>query len=823
MSKVQFATKNPRFPVAEDLYGLFFEDINRSGDSGLYPEMLRNRSFEDSILPEGCTAIDGTYGFVTPKGWKDQFGGGEGLDRWLDGIEPTPIPAWYSENADMELDYADTLNSKRQAALKVKLQPGGSIYNIGYRGVPAEDGKSCNFYMFAKAPETVKLTLTIEKKSGEILAQTEVEVKVGDTYERYDASLTVSGSDYDAIFRISAAEGGEAVFGFMSLMPAETYKGHGLRKDLMEMLEGTHSKFLRFPGGCIVEGFTKETMMRFPNIIGPVWERPSHQLLWHYRTTNGLGYHEYFQMCEDLKLEPMYVINCGLTCQARCPEYIEGEELDELLQEACDAIDYATAPADSKWGKVRAEAGHPEPFGMKYVEIGNENHSEPYVKRYKIFYDALKEKYPDIIFISNIHTEEHGCTTEVVDEHYYSTPEFFYLNQNMFESYDRNGPEIFVGEYAVTSGNDVGNLYSALTEAVYLLGIERNQDIVTLTSYAPLLQNVDYTGWYPDLIAFNNHQTFGIPLYYVIQMMAANRGKEVLEVQTEGPQVYSENVGIPGFVAYRNGVTLKNVECQGEKAQVSHQIVGETVEENGEWKLKTGFNMDLESFPGVENHKKDICYVTFGEEASEKNVFEADVKIDSPDIPVSVTLWNYHCPMLFCLDETEKRSKEWSPVYTEHYSWTIQNGVATPELAHWSQDKPIGESVEVPVKYGEYTHIKVETRHDGFDCYIDGEMVQSVQFESHPSMAAAVTQDEDEVIVKIVNLSDKPDAVEIAADCDLQSDYIAEVLTADSPKAENDFEAPRKVAPQTKMLTGASGNFVYEAPAFSMNVVKLKK
>ena len=205
-------------------------------------------------------------------------------------------------------------------------------------------------------------------------------------------------------------------FGYSSLIPDDTFLGHGLRKDLVNMLKDTSSRFLRFPGGCIVEGFTKETSMHFYNTIGPEWKRPSHNLMWHYRTTNGLGYHEYLQLCEDLHLEPLYVINCGLTCQGRRGVLIEGDELTQWLQEAIDAIEYAIAPEDTYWGSKRAAAGHPAPFSMTYVEIGNENLGSEYISRYKFFYQKLKSKFPDIKFIANIHVENEGLDADLVDE-----------------------------------------------------------------------------------------------------------------------------------------------------------------------------------------------------------------------------------------------------------------------------------------------------------------------------------------------------------------------------------------------------------------------
>ena len=370
----------------------------------------------------------------------------------------------------------------------------------------------------------------------------------GTDYQRFDLTLCPDHTDPDARFTLKSSSGGSLNLGFTSLMPRDTYKGHGMRKDLMEMLQNTSSRFLRFPGGCIVEGFTRETAVRFPHMIGPVWERPSHNLMWHYRTTNGLGYHEYLQICEDLGLEPMYVINCGITCQGRKPELFEGDELEQWIQEAFDAIDYATAPADSRWGRLRAQAGHPEPFKLTYLEIGNENDKDVYFSRYEKFYHAIHERYPQIKLISNTHTENRGLPTQIVDEHLYSTADTFVTASNKYRNYDRKGPRIFIGEYAVTSGLDIGNLKSALAETMYLMEAEKNQDIVRLTAYAPLFQNVDYTAWYPNLIAFNNHTCFGIPFYHALSMLSRNHGKSLLRTEADFRSGYPEPEGLNGLI-----------------------------------------------------------------------------------------------------------------------------------------------------------------------------------------------------------------------------------------------------------------------------------
>lgn len=543
MSKLKIKTKERRFETARDLYGIFFEDINRAGDGGLYPEMLRNRSFEDSVLPEGYIQQEDGIHVKTVSGWLDEFCNGEGLCRWVkdNNIPETEIPAWYTHNAKMELELTDTLNEHRDAALRIQFEKDGSLTNTGYCGISVKAGESYSLYLFAKAKEEIGLDIAIEYQ-GKVLTGNSLVVS-GREYTRYDMKLTAAEDCHEAQLTISCKEGGEILLGFISLMPDNTYMGHGLRTDLVEKLKGMSPKFMRFPGGCIVEGTTPSTAMRFRDTVGPAWERPSKLFVWHYRSTLGLGFHEYLQLCEDLGMEPMYVCNCGMTCQGRKSVLLEGEALDEMVQDTLDAIEYAIGSKESKWGRLRASMGHPEPFKMTYLEIGNENWGPDYEKRYNMIYKKVKELYPQIKTIANEHVEKNGCPAECVDEHFYNTTEFFAERVNYYDDYDRKGPKIFVGEVAVNEGNYMGQLYAALGEAAFLMGIEKNQDIVTLASYAPLFENVNYRAWYPNLIRFNNHQSLGIPTYYVWKMFGQNRGEYVVRSEDEGGQCSLEEFG----------------------------------------------------------------------------------------------------------------------------------------------------------------------------------------------------------------------------------------------------------------------------------------
>lgn len=829
MSKITIKTQEKRFPVAKDLYGLFFEDINRSGDSGLYPEMIRNRSFEDSIPPERCTLSEDAATFTTPLGWQDQFNGGEGLPRWVreDGIRFTPVPGWYTENAEMSLDAEDKLNPKRLVSLDVKFAPGGKVYNIGFAGVPQETGKIYNFYMFAKAVDApVNVTVAIECECGRIYAEKTFTVSAN-SFCRYDASFAAVADDKNARLVLKSCCGGEVKFGFTSLMPADTYNGHGLRTDLMQILKDMNPKFLRFPGGCIVEGFTYETAMRFSNTIGPVWERPSHILMWHYRTTNGLGYHEYLQMCEDLDLEPMYVFNCGLTCQGRAPELFEGEELQGLLQEAIDAIEYATAPADSKWGKVRAAAGHPEPFKMTYVEIGNENHGEEYNTRYKMCYDELKKRFPFIKYISNTHTEKDGLPTEMADEHFYNSTEFFAENMHMYDTYPRKeegAPEIFVGEFAVTVGA-TGQLYAALGEAMFMVGMERNQDIVSLASYAPLFENVHYIAWYPNLICFDNTKSYTIPTYYAWKLFGNNRGKDVVVSQDETATLYRKVKGMPSIMG-TPGTKFRNAVFNGKAVKPYVEISGHVCEENGIFTTLEATDDQIDPRmrrPGSPD-PKDRVFIALGEEQDEQVVngtFEVEVFAEEGKA-LNLGIFTSRAPKsVFVIDETRKE-KDWEIMRVQPFNWILSDGESRVTEGRWMRQTDLVAPAAVKLNYGEYNTLKYEATAESIKLYVNGQLVQTAIVPNFPKIASVTTDTEDQIIVKIVNIGDTAEPVEIDLDCDVLPDYEVKFFTGD-PTAENTLDNPTNVHDEAKAATGAAKNFVFEAPASSINVLLLKK
>lgn len=813
MNQISVETKKRRFKTSKDLYGIFFEDINRVGDGGLYPEMIRNRSFEDSVVPDECEIVEGGKYFITPTGYKCAFNNGEGMDSWYESIAPTKIPGWYvtEENTDIEiaLDEKDILNKSRRCSLAVMFKAEdtrNTVYNVGYAGLNIQKEAKYNFFMFAKAIKGNQIVeVSLRSKCGKMVYATQTIVVNSEDFTRYDCMLTANNTDVEGTFHITSKQKGILKIGFSSLMPVETYKMriNGLRKDIVELLDGMNSSFLRFPGGCIVEGLTKETALRFKNTIGPVWERPSHWLLWFYRTTNGLGFHEYLQLCEDIDLEPMYVINCGMTCQHRKVEYFNDQLVEEFLQDAINAIEYATAPADTYWGGLRAKNGHPEPFKLKYVEIGNENYGEEYNKRYLKFYRALKAKFPDVILISNTHTELDGLPTEIVDEHFYNDTEFFASNHNKFDHYDRSGPKIFVGEYAVTNNRVNASLYSALGEAVFLTGIEKNQDIVTMSCYAPLFMNSSYTSWYPNLIIFNNHESYGIPSYYMLQMLCENRGDYVVECDVKTNTVTEKKFGRVGLYGEKAGVVFSNVAIGGRKQDtITANITGELTVEDGEYTSLT-----------------DDAWCLFGEEKAVDYTFSADVTFSGDSRSCKMSVWNERLESVGDIYQPY-----WAPKRIKGYNWSIVNGESYIEGIKRSAVQFTTPKIKVEIDYNTVNNMKMIAKNNTIECYLNGKLVNTYTVEPFPAITSVATVDDsaNEVIIKIINISSNDETVKINLDQHVNSTTAkGSILVSDDRNDVNSFDNKYNVTPKQFMLNNVSSEFEYHAPKYSFTVLRV--
>ncbi|MBK6281604.1 MAG: carbohydrate binding domain-containing protein [Draconibacterium sp.] len=510
--------------IQPDMYGVFFEDINFGADGGLYAELIKNRSFEFDQPFVGWTP----FGDVSVKSENPCF-------------ERNPHYVQMNESG---------------------LRRGTGLENEGFRRIGFKQNAGYNFSFYGRSNDggEKKFRIELVNSQEEIIGKTDILVQ-GKEWKKYSVSLKAGVTDAKGKLRLVLETPGIVDIDHISLFPAETWKNreNGLRKDLLEALYDLNPGVFRFPGGCIIEGNTLETRYQWKNSVGPVENRPLNENRWNYTfkhrffpdyyQTYGLGFYEFFLLSEDIGAEPLPVVSCGLACQYESTECVAVGDLQPYIDDALDLIEFANGPVDSKWGKIRAEMGHPEPFNLKYIAIGNEQWGESYVERLVPFMEALRKKYPEIKIIGTAGPAPDGehfnylwpkmkeLKVDLVDEHYYRSPEWFLENAERYDSYDRNGPKVFAGEYAAHHRSRNNNAVSAISEAAFMTGLERNADIVHLATYAPLFAHVDAWQWKPDMIWFDNLSVVRTPNYYVQQMYAQNAGTHVLPIKQEGKNI----------------------------------------------------------------------------------------------------------------------------------------------------------------------------------------------------------------------------------------------------------------------------------------------
>lgn len=829
VTRIQIKTADSDRKTAPDLFGLFFEDINRGGDGGLYPEMLRNRTFEDSIPPEDCDLLEnGMFGQVVDnrRGWSCPFNNGEGKKDWAEREEKTDIPAWYADGAKIFLEREETLNPARKAALRIRFRQGGSVRNTGYHGISVKAGGKLKLIIFAKTPQDpVIVRSMVIDRNGDRLAEALLSIDSHE-YKQYDAEL-LPERDADGCSFALEIQGGkepELVLGFTSLMPEDTYMGHGLRKDLCQKLKDSGARFLRFPGGCVVEGYAKSQMMKFSDTIGHAWERPQYSLMWYFRTTNGLGYHEFLQLCEDLRIEPMYVCNCGMSCQARGAYYEEGGELDAWIGEAMDAIAYATAPADTYWGKKRSENGHPAPFRLRYVEIGNENMGEKYVVHYRKFYHTLKKAYPQITFLANEWVRDPDAPVEIVDEHYYDTPEFFAENRDWFDHYGKDHPPVFVGEYQAFQGKHTATLYSALCETMFLMDMEKNPEKVLLSAYAPLMQNTDYTAWYPSLIVFDQKRSCAIVSYYTAAMMAKTHGTNLASVENDSPSMCFVYPGVFGIAAGKQGgVHFRRIRVNGEKQAPGRVLGGNFRDEelSGDWEEKEYFFGPLEEEVKGFAPAETVQRINFGGIPSNEGSLEGEIFLDE-GASVTLTMLNRQEPAYLFTEENGGK-EVWNGRTIRSYNWTLdgQTSCIWQTVLFWEKD--MGDRLPCRVPSGRWVRCGIDVTADTITVKVDGDVIQTVLRPSVPVDDCSCVMDEKNLYVRIVHLAPEAGDIRIRIDEAVEDEYTAEILSSEDPDVRNTLDEPERIVPVKEKRSGASGDFVYRAGPYSFSVLTLRK
>lgn len=575
----------PLHSISPLLNGVFFEDINFAADGGLYAELMQNRSFE---------------------------------------FAPDPLYAWekVGETAVLSVENDRPLNSNNTNFLRLRTtQPANGVANGGFNGIPIEANSDYVFSVYAREGKvfygklTVKLVSSTEKLLGHCTLS-----GLTQNWKKFTKVIHSSGADERAKLVVTLNNPGYADLDMISLFPKHTFKNHpnGLRADLAQMIANLRPSFVRFPGGCIVEGKNLANRYEWKDTIGDVSARRQNWNLWQhsingvtipYFQSYGLGFFEFFQFCEDINAEPLPVLNCGMSCQFRDAELVPEDQLAPYIQDALDLIDFANGPVTNAWGAKRAEMGHPAPFHLKFIGIGNEQWGDEYFKRYPLFHNAIKAKYPDIQIVTSAGPSSDGKwfdmarewfkkqPVDLVDEHYYKSPLWFMENESRYDSYDRRGPKIFAGEYAAHSAHRRNNLEAALAEAAFMTGLERNSDVVIMSSYAPLLARTGWNQCPVNLIWFNSSVVYGTPSYYVQMLFGRNRGDVLLPIETVDNRLPAQRLFVTASRDTKDRqIILKVVNPGKQTAEAAITIKGRSdIDRTGKGEMVTGLDLQDEN------------------------------------------------------------------------------------------------------------------------------------------------------------------------------------------------------------------------------------
>ena len=563
-------------PIQPTMWGVFFEDINMGADGGIYAELVKNRSFE----------------FIRPMmGWK--------------------VLGKPQTEGDFVVENRNPSNTANPRFLHVTLHDAakGSIglNNEGFKGMGVKSGLRYYFSVKYRQPSAnIKMWVELVKANGQSLGSAQVPVAAtGDNWKKDSVSFQVTATEPKASLNVWFEGDGAIDLDMVSLFPEDTWKHRpgGMRADMIQLLADMKPGFIRFPGGCIVEGFDLSQRYQWKKTIGPLEERQLIVNRWNtefahrpspdYFQTFGLGFFEYFQLAEDIGAEPLPILNCGMACQFNSAEVVPTSQLDPYVQDALDLIEFANGDASTPWGKRRADMGHPAPFNLKMMGVGNENWGPQYLERLKIFTRAIKAKYPDFKLVNSsgtdpngdrfdyLNKELRGMKADIIDEHYYRRPEWFLQNASRYDNYDRNGAKIFAGEYAAQSDKTVSvknqnNWQTAVAEAAFMTGMERNAGVVVMASYAPLFANAEGWQWTPDLIWVDNLRTYGTPNYYVQKLFSTNKGTHVVPVVWNNETIAGKDslYASAALDKNTNEVIVKVVNASGKAQNHAVQVSG---------------------------------------------------------------------------------------------------------------------------------------------------------------------------------------------------------------------------------------------------------
>ena len=788
-AEIRVDVDQPGAPLGPLLYGLFFEDINHGADGGLYAELLQNRSFE--YHPRSKPEHDALFA------WEKVEQGGARVR--LDVSAGNPIHPNNPHHLDL--------------AVEGEAEGAGGVRNLGFNGIRIDAGARYDVSLHARATGwtgSAELTVSLELPDGRSAGSIVLGPVRGD-WTRLEGVLRSDHSADDARLVVTTSGRGRLSLDMVSLFPQDTWRGRkqGLRKDLVQALHDLRPGFLRFPGGCIAHGSGLANQYRWKDSVGDIAERKANWNLWGYHQTYGLGYFEYFQLCEDLGATPLPVIPVGVSCGFQAPgvECVPMADLPAYIQDALDLVEFATGPVDSTWGSVRARMGHPAPFDLRYVCLGNEEHDTPEMReRFPHFVRAFREKYPHLKLIGNSGLSSDIPLYEMMareglhssDEHYYELPEWFLGRQRRFDAFPRGGPKVFIGEYA-SWGNHV---FSALAEAAYLTGVERNADLVEMTAYAPLFGRIGHTQWNPNLLYFDQRRVLRTANYHVQRLFSLNRGDVYLK-----NSVRAEGAFPPRLIHGRLGVGSASAAVEIASIQVDEKPV-----DLAAWSAQAGrFDLAGEVLAQPDPALKSGLLLS-----------PAPASSDTYSYRVRARKTAGQNGSLFLLLGADARGQG-------GYLWTLGADNNRRQLLqqvrahdHWSKLQLA--TAPGALEDGVWHDLLVRVEPDRIRCDVDGRTVLDHAFYPHPiGVSASLDRASDEIILKLVN----PHATAVDARITVAGSGALGprgriTSLGGALDAENSFDQPGRVLPADADIPVAP-EFSHVVPAASLQIIRIPR
>ena len=876
--------------VNDAMYGIFFEEINHAGDGGLYAEMVQNRGFEEHVLPVGMTYNNGTIRAVESA----HYGTGR-IARWRAewNLEEKIMQGWRVESdcAEAKVEEPDVpLHANTPNALSIRFDAPGTatIANTGYWGMAFTKGAKYDLRLYVRTPS--------EGLSGQLRVQlydTETATVVAELPARaletngewtevtatLEASATATKGELRLV--VEATGAGTVQLDYVSLFPQDTFKGRpgGLRPDIAQLLADLHPAFMRWPGGCIVEGVGLDCRVKWKETLGDPMTRRGEWSLWGYRSTYGLGYHEFLQFCEDLGMDGMFVTNVGMGCGARNGDYIDTpEELALFLQDIRDAIEYAIGdPATNEWAALRRDAGHAEPFPLKYVELGNENGGDIYVRHFNYMYQTLKAEYPQITFICTLGGTEKEMAdveqTDMVDPHWYVEPTFFFSSNDLFDTRERAGYTVYVGEYACNVGVESGNMLATLSEAAFMLGMERNGDLVQMASYAPLLTNVNAPNWQCNLIWFDSSRSMGRASYYLQQMMADNRPDYNLSLnevasQPEQQLLTAGTVGLAGGMGgqakYRNlrlttngttrTISPESLTTEGEGWRVEGDELVQQAQQRGQGGPGQGgpggrpgqgamallkgeslssYTLELQACllpnereegmtrqqrPGLGDALEGGAPEGEGPEGERPEGDGPEGEGPDGDGPRG-RRGGGGFTLLFGMDEEGRTG----------YAFNIGSWGGRVMAMQMREGRPAmmsSRDTTLTLQADRWYDLKIEVNEEHALLYVDGELLSEASLQSYPKQFFAAGYDTEcgEVVVKVVNADTQPYTMGLSLEGAKQVASTGTVCTlkADAATDENTLDDPLRITPVRSTFDQFASQFDYTFDPLSITILRVK-